>query len=215
MTKLELVNAVLVLMRLDTVTTTAGVDDEAVKVVIQHINDAKVKVEQAWRWNANRTEFPISITPGTTQYALTGTYDQLILEEAVSDRGYELTQVNPRRMRKKEVIYSTGNNVLEWCVNGQNASREVLVNFWPDPQQADNVTVYGWKTTPALSGDDDELLIPSQPVIYEALAMSLRERGEVGGQTALEAFGMAKRYLEDAIALDQSMNQLDTTWVSV
>ena len=215
MTYKELVNTVLTLMRLDTVSTLDGVDDEAVKVVIQHVNDAKRKVENAWRWNANRTEWELTMVPGTKTYDLTGSYEAITFEEAVSAKGYYLTQTNPREMRRKAVLATNGNNVLEWTPNGQNANREVQVDFWPTPTLADTVTVYGWTTSPDLVNDDDELIIPAQPVVYEALAMSLRERGEVGGQTALEAFGMAKRYLEDAIALDQGMNQLDTTWMSV
>lgn len=213
MTKLELVNAVLVLMRLDPVTTTVGVDDEAVRVVIEHVNAAKVRVENAWRWNANRVVFEIPILVDVKTYALSGTYEQLTFEEAVSEKSYELKQTNPRSIRKKPT--AVGNNVLEWAVNGQNTDGEVLVDFWPTPKATDTVRIYGWVNSPRLESDDDVLVIPSQPVIYEALALSLRERGEVGGQTALEAFGMAKRYLEDAIALDQGMNQLDTTWVTV
>lgn len=215
MTYLELVNEVLVLMRLDTITTTVGVEDEAVKVVISHINAAKRKVENSWRWNALRDTWALTMVPGTKTYTLDGTENQVIVEDVVNSRGYYLDQTSPKFMRRKEVLAANGDIPLEYAINGANAQREVQIDFWPTPQVADNITVSGWKTQAPLSSDDDTMLVPDLPVIYEALAMSLRERGEVGGQTALEAFGMAKRYLEDAIALDEGMNEMDTNWVMV
>ena len=58
----------------------------------------------------------------------------------------------------------------------------------------------------------DELLVPEQPVIYLALALASRERGEVGGQTSTDIFGMASNYLKDAIAHDAALNNLEYDW---
>jgi hypothetical protein len=53
-----------------------------------------------------------------------------------------------------------------------------------------------------LTSDSDTLLIPSQPVIHYAVALLARERGETGGTSVPEYFGIADKYLSDAIAID-------------
>ena len=58
-----------------------------------------------------------------------------------------------------------------------------------------------------LSADSDRLTIPSNPVLQMAYAMALRERGETGGQSAIEQFGVANDALSDAIALDANRYQ--------
>ena len=53
-----------------------------------------------------------------------------------------------------------------------------------------------------LSADDDQLLVPSMPIIHLAVALLARERGETGGTSTPEYFTIADKYLSDAIALD-------------
>jgi hypothetical protein len=42
--------------------------------------------------------------------------------------------------------------------------------------------------------------------------MLARERGETGGTTAAEYFGVAQQYLSDAIALDAQKHPYETDW---
>jgi len=65
---------------------------------------------------------------------------------------------------------------------------------------------------PELSSDTDELLIPSQPVIHSAVALLARERGETGGTSAPEYFGIADKFLSDAIAMDAQKHPEETIW---
>ena len=53
-----------------------------------------------------------------------------------------------------------------------------------------------------MSSNSDSLLVPSQPVIHLAVALLARERGETGGTSASEYFGIADKFLSDAIAID-------------
>ena len=75
--------------------------------------------------------------------------------------------------------------------------------------------MYGYQRQADLSADSDILYVPAQPVLYMALALAARERGEVGGQTAAELFGVAASYLSEAIALDASRNNLENIWTAV
>ena len=80
MTYLEIVNQVLILMRLDEVNTLEGIEDEAVKVVKQNVNDAKRKVEQAWRWTALREYINVETVQGQANYVVPGTQEQMTIE---------------------------------------------------------------------------------------------------------------------------------------
>ena len=102
-----------------------------------------------------------------------------------------------------------------YAVNGQDANKDVRIEVYPAPDAVYTLDVYGFKAQEDLANNDDVLLVPSKPVVYLALALAARERGEVGGQTASEIFGMAKSYLTDAIALDASLTELDNIWMTV
>ena len=68
---------------------------------------------------------------------------------------------------------------------------------------------------PKLEADATFLKIPSNPVIQLAYALALRERGETGGQSAAEQFGVASIALGDAIQLDANKYQNELTFVAV
>lgn len=214
MTYLEIVNEVLALMRLDPVSTTVGVDDEAAKVVIKFVNSAKEKCEKAWRWNALYFEEPITLSTGINEYEIPQSDTYVVLDEVFNTtRQYWLVKSTAKNFKTKDT--TTQSFPLEWAVAGVGATKDVKLRLWPTPQEENDIEVMGWRGQPRLESDDDELLIPSMPVIYETLALALRERGEVGGQTALEVFAIAKQHLADAIALDSSQDEYETLWRAV
>jgi len=45
-----------------------------------------------------------------------------------------------------------------------------------------------------------------------AVALLARERGETGGTSAQEYFGLSDKFLNDAIALDASKHPEETIW---
>ena len=216
MTYLEIVNEVLARLRQDAITTVVSQDDESAKMVIALVNDAKTKVENAWNWNVLRTEWVIPTVQSTKTYALTGSDTYVRLDYVTEDnQGYFLNQSSPRDLKRKHQGGVAEAFPLLYAINGTNASREIQIELWPTPSVAGQLTVEGFQNQVALSGDDDVLLVPHLPVVYEALAMAARERGEVGGQTALEIFGVAKKYLEDAVALDSALSPLENVWYEV
>jgi len=215
-TYLEIVNEVLARLRQDAITTVVSQDDESAKMVIALVNDAKTKVENAWNWNVLRTEWVIPTVQSTKTYALTGSDTYVRLDYVTEDnQGYFLNQSSPRDLKRKHQGGVAEAFPLLYAINGTNASREIQIELWPTPSVAGQLTVEGFQNQVALSGDDDVLLVPHLPVVYEALAMAARERGEVGGQTALEIFGVAKKYLEDAVALDSALSPLENVWYEV
>ena len=216
MTYLEIVNEVLARLRQDSINTVVSQDDESAKMVIALVNDAKTKVENAWNWNVLRTQWVIPTVQGTKTYSLDGSDTYVRIDYATEDdKGYFLNQTSVRDLKRKHQGGVAESFPLTFAINGTNASREVNIDLWPTPAVAGQLTIEGFQNQVALSGDDDVLLVPHLPVVYEALAMAARERGEVGGQTSLEIFGVAKRYLEDAVALDSALSPLDNIWYSV
>jgi hypothetical protein len=215
-TYLQIVNEVLKRMREDTVTTTVANDDIVADMVTSLVNDAKRAVEDAHTWNALRYEWDISTIVDTPLYSLTSAGNYAKIEYILTTYGQGLTEVPLQKIR---MLKAQPNTVTQqptyYAVNGLDASGDVRIEVFPKPDAVYPLNVYGFKRQPDLSADDDVLLVPSKPVVYLALALAARERGEVGGQTAAELFGMAKNYLSDAIAWDASLNDLDNIWMTV
>lgn len=76
----------------------------------------------------------------------------------------------------------------------------------------DTVRVEYKKATTPMVMDADMFDVPTQPILNYALAMLARERGEVGGQTSSDLFGIAKQSLTDAIALESQSHNVELNW---
>jgi hypothetical protein len=63
-----------------------------------------------------------------------------------------------------------------------------------------------------LSDGNDVVLLPTMPIIHLSVALLARERGETGGTGTGEYFGIAEKYLGDAIAHDANRHPEELTW---
>ena len=209
MTYLELVNGVLTRLREDTVGTLTNQDDVVVNMVKELVNDAKHTVETSHTWNPLQTEWTITTSNGTAAYTLTNAGKYATLEHIVDASGNVLPQKSKHYVRHQP---ATNNNKPQaWVVDGTN-NGDLQLKLFPTPDDTYSYTAYGYALQADLSGDTDVVLVPYKPVLYLALALAARERGEVGGQTATELFGMAQQYLSDAIAYDASLDMSDDIW---
>lgn len=218
MTYLSLVNDVLIRLREDTIDSVGGssaalVEDPVAYMVKQFVNDAKRLVEQAHTWNALRTEWTISAVQGTHTYALANSGDSAVIETVLSSAGREVAEAPLSKVRK-DALGGGQNTPRSYAANGVDASANLQVQLSPTPKEAGTFYVYGFKAQSDLQTDTDVCLVPSKPVIYVALAMAARERGEVGGQTSTDLFAVAQGYLSDAIAIDAATNSHDDIWYS-
>ena len=66
-----------------------------------------------------------------------------------------------------------------------------------------------------MSADTDRLTIPNHPVVLLAPALGARERGETGGTSAVEQFGLADKAIADAVAFDAAQFPDETIWTAV
>tara|TARA_R110000772_G_scaffold7665_3_gene25863 strand:- start:853 stop:1449 length:597 start_codon:yes stop_codon:yes gene_type:complete len=198
------------------VSTLAGADDVVVTLVKDFVNDAKHLVEDSHQWNALRNEWTISTVAGTDNYSLTGAGNYARIEYILMANGQYVTEQRLQLLRQLSSEDPTQQQTpTYYSVNGIDASGDLRLKVYPNPDAVYALNVYGFKRQADLVADNDVLLTPSKPVLYYALALAARERGEVGGQTAAEVFSLAQQYTSNAVALDATMNDLDNIWMTV
>ena len=210
MTYLELVNGVLTRLREPLAITTKQKEDPVINLAKDFVNDAKRHVEMAHRWNATRKEWVFSTSQGQANYILPSTSSGCIISKVMLD-GNDLEQWDLRSVignPKEGAPY-------RYAFDGTDNEGNLSIRFDKIPDGTYTADVLGWRSLPDLKDDDDYLRIPAQPVLYYALALAARERGEVGGQTAAELFGMAQQYISDAIAIDANHSPTEFMWVVV
>ena len=212
MTYLQLVNAVLRRLREDQVSTVAESDYS--QLIGDFVNDAKRQVEDSWDWSAIRSTFDITTTAGTSTYSLT---DFDVRSKVLSVHNLTSNQVVPyeplERVRQLTLQTSTAQGPIQYyTLDGVDASGNIQIRFYFTPDSSYAVNVYGVKRTAALTEDTDNVLLPTSPIVQYAYSFALRERGETGGQSAVEQAAFAKQDLNNSIALDANLRPEEVTW---
>jgi len=225
MTYLELVNNVLRRMREDEVSSVQN--NTYSKMVGDFVNDAKTLVEQSWDWSALRTTLTVETSAGIFNYAMTGAGNEFKVLNAYNDTdNWDLQYQTPLWFDQKYMKEEPQSGSPQYYTfNGVNSSGDTQVEVYPKPSTSGvylrfNVVNRGQITDSVgavirpklLSNDTDQLIIPSLPVIHLAVALLARERGETGGTSAPEYFGIADKYLSDAIAMDAQKHPEETIW---
>lgn len=202
MTYLELINGVLRRLRETTVTTANENDYSA--LVGEFVNDAKKQVELSHKWTALRSVITFPTVSGTTNYSLTGAQQNAVLEQAMNDTANQYLTERPKRYFNEKTILNTAaeGSVTDFMFDGTDASNDLQIKVYPTPNVIETLRFDMVVPQADLSNDATELAVPSNPVLQMAFGMALRERGETGGQSAAEQFGVANAALNDAIALD-------------
>jgi len=211
MTYLELVNNVLTRLREPEIPSVLKSEDAVVNIVKNLVNDAKRHVEMAHSWNATRNLWMFTTELGRTSY---------ILEDTAGGCRISKVMVNGNHIHQWDLktLIHDGQKVglaYRYAFDGTDNEGNISIRLSPVPEAGTNVEVLGHRILADLKEDADVLRLPAQPVLYYALALAARERGEVGGQTATELFGMSQQYISDAIALDSNLSPTEMTWAAV
>ena len=211
MNYLELVNGVLMRLREPSAPTVRVNEDTVVNLAKTFVNDAKRHVEAAHGWNATRNLWQFGTEANKPAYVLEGTGGGCRISQVTKDNwNHPMDQWDLRR-----VIGDRSGEPWRWAWEGTDDAGNIMIRFDPIPDDVYAISVLGHRNLPDLEDDTDQLRLPDQPVLYYALALAARERGEVGGQTALELFNMAQQYISDAIALDANLSPTEMTWAVV
>ena len=212
MTYLNLVNNVLRRLREDEVASVSS--NTYSKMAGDFVNDAKRMVEDAWDWSALRTTLTVTTSADIFNYVLTGSQNRIKVLNALNDTSNLHLQYQPQVwFDDKYLISEPVSGAPEYYTfNGVNSSGDTQIDIYPKPDGVYTLRFNCILRNDDLTSDTDELLIPSQPVIHMAIALLARERGETGGTSAPEYFGIADKYLSDAIALDAQKHPEETIW---
>ena len=112
---------------------------------------------------------------------------------------------------RKTVIVPTVEDITEYSLTGAGERVKLYSaindtsNFfmhYETPNWFSNVC----SREPNLTDDASSTVLPSMPIIHQAVALLSRERGETGGTTTQDYFIIADKYLSDAIAQDAYKN---------
>jgi len=212
MTYLDLINNVLRRLREDTVTT---IDETTYSLMVgDFVNDAKRLCEDATDWSALRQTLAVTTTDGTFSYVLTGSQNRGKVLDVVNDTSnFFMEYRTAHEFNQKFLIDEPERNSPRfYSFNGVDSDGDTQVDIFPIPDKAYTLNFNMVIKQADLSAGTDVLKIPHQPVIHLAVAMLARERGETGGTSTAEYFGIADRYLSDAVALDASKHPEEMVW---
>jgi len=193
----------------------ASVNDNTYsKMVGDFINDAKKMVEDAWDWSALRTTLTVTTSADIFNYVLTGSQNKIKVLDVINDTSNLFMQYNTQHWFNDKYLNQSppSGSPDYYTYNGVNSSGDTQVDIYPKPDGVYNLRFNCTLRNAELSADTDQLVIPSQPVIHLAIALLARERGETGGTSAPEYFGIADKFLSDAIALDAQKHPEETIW---
>jgi len=212
-TYLELVNDVLVRLREPEVGT---VNEHALsKLVGAFVNDSKRQVEDAYNWNALTTTLTATTSPTVFNYSLTGTDARFrVIEVYNATERFHLMPKSTMEMTSLFISTQTPERGVPsyYNFNGINSEGDTQVDLYPVPDDAYTIFFNIYKPQNKLVNDNDQMLVPSEPVVQLAYARALVERGEDGGLSSSEAYALYKNILADYIAIESSRYPEEETW---
>lgn len=214
-TYLQAVNSVLRRLR---ETEVATVSENSYSTLIgELVNDAKKQVEDAYEWNSLVTYFTVTTTADVHNYTVTGLGDRFRIVDFLNDtQDYAMINITAERMnrfttfgtpQKSSPLYYTFSTV-------DSASGDTKVDVFPIPDKAYTLILDAIVPQDDLSADGDIILAPSTPIILNAYARALLERGEDNGLNSSEAWALYKSSLSDNIAIQAAHHTEYTEWVA-
>ena len=206
MTYLNIVNKVLRKLREQSATTIQ--ETEYTHLIGDFVNDAIQTVEDAWDWTALRTDIDFTTVDNQSKYPLTGfgVRGEVMSVYNTTNR-QELVQRSKDYIENRLVLNPTFTGTPSYyCMQGVDVNGDVKLVLYPKPDKSYDISCSVVKRNPELLVDSDTTQMPTQPVVHLAFAYALRERGETGGQGAMEQIAIAKESPSSAIALDAGNN---------
>lgn len=215
MTYLQLVNSVLRRVREKEVTSVQ--DNAYSKMVGEFVNDAKRQCEDAYNWNALATTLTATTVESIFNYVLVGSGQRFRVLDVIDDTSNTfLKRQSSAQMDKYFLIDAAQTGPAQYYnFNGLDANGDTQVDIYPIPDQAYNLRFNLIVPQVPLTNDSDIIRIPSEPVIFNATARAIAERGEDGGITSDEQYALFKQSLGDAIALESGRYLEEDFWINV
>jgi len=213
-TYLQLVNDVLIRLRENEVSSVS--DNAYSKLIGKFVNDAKRQCEDAYNWNALSDTLSAVTGADVFNYVLVGSGQRFRVIDVINDTNDYFLE--PQTTEQMNLLFLTQTAQKDqpryYNFNGTNSNGDTQVDLYPIPNGVYNIRFNVIKPQVPLSANSDQLLIPSEPVIFNALARAMGERGEDGGIASNEAFQMFRASLGDAIALESGRYLEEAEWTA-
>jgi hypothetical protein len=215
MTYLQLVNSVLRRLREDEVAT---VDQNSYsRLVGELVNEAKETVENSWDWTGLRTTLIIPTVKSTYLYTIPDSQNKIKVLNIINDTGNVfMARRGSSWMRNLFLNQDPPESSPQYYnLKTLDANGDNVFEVYPIPDGVYDLNFSIVKREGYFVNDTDKLKVPTQPVLLLATALAARERGETGGTSAAEQFGLADRSIADAIAYDAAQHPDETIWTTV
>ena len=215
MNYIQLVNSVLRRLRETEVSSVA--DNAYSKLIGEFVNDAKRQVEDAYAWNALSETLSASTTNGIFNYVLEGSGQRFRMIDVLNDTSNSVVQNATTRWMNEQFLLTSvqRGSPAYYNFNGTDANGDTQVDLFPIPNGVYDIRFNVIKPQVALSADADVLLVPSEPVIFNATARAIAERGEDGGILAGEMAFIYNQSLADAIAIESGRYIEESAWMAI
>lgn len=212
MNYIQLVNSVLRRLRETEVSSVA--DNAYSKLIGEFVNDAKRQVEDAYAWNALSDTLTAVTANGIFNYVLVGSGQRFRIIDVINDTDdFNLKYQTVQEMNRLFLMSSAEQGSPRYYnFNGTDSNGDTQVDIYPIPDGVYNVRFNVIKPQPKLVADADILLVPEEPVIFNAVARAMAERGEDGGIQSNEMYAIYNQSLADAIAIESSRYEEEGEW---
>ena len=213
-TYLQLVNDVLIRLRENEVSSVS--DNAYSKLIGKFVNDAKRQCEDAYNWNALSDTLSATTGADIFNYVLVGSGQRFRVVDVIDDTSKAMLQLQTTEQMNKLFLLQTSQKGAPkyYNFNGTDSNGDTQVDLYPVPDGVYNLRFNIIKPQLPLSANADTILIPSETVVFNALARAMGERGEDGGIASNEAFAMYKASLSDAIALESGRYLEESEWTA-
>lgn len=213
-TYLQLVNDVLIRLRENEVTS---VNDNAYsKLIARYVNDSKRITEDAYNWNALSDTLSAVTGADVFNYVLVGSGQRFRVVDVLNDTSDDYLRLKTTTDMNRLFLLSTTErgSPRYYNFNGTDSNGDTQVDVYPIPDGVYNLRFNIIKPQLPLSANSDTLLVPSEPVIFGAVARAIAERGEDGGIATNEMYALYKQSLGDAIALESGRYLEEESWIT-
>lgn len=214
MNYIQLVNSVLRRLRETEVSSVA--DNAYSKLIGEFVNDAKRQAEDAYPWNALSETLTAVTADGIFNYVLVGSGQRFRVLDVLNDTSNIIVNNATTRWMNEQFLLTSvqKGSPAYYNFNGTNSNGDTQVDLFPIPNGVYDVRFNVIKPQVPLSSDADILLIPSEPVIFNATARAMAERGEDGGIASGEMYAIYKQSLADAIAIESGRYIEESAWMA-
>lgn len=225
-TLLQITNRVLRRLREDEV---VDLTDEYPALVAEFVGDIVAELNEATVWNANDTDYTVSVVAGTIQYSLTGTTNESVLlytpdgmpqvwifDDSNDTDGEQMFYLDPTEYQRRfQQDRGIENDKPSWfTIEKSTSNDDLVIKLWPKPSATKYIRLR-MNTPPAeldpASDASTEIKLPARLVRLGALMLATEERGEEMGE--LSARYEQRYMLAKAAAIENEMQMRERSGV--